>query len=104
MALAPAFAALQVPVDQAQIMQFASTKPTLQAVKDFSKTFLSAHGKSTEVIDDYLKTVDSLLGGHGKMEEGTVMIGDRNEWRKAQIPGPHSIPVAEYSDLFPAKL
>lgn len=92
--LGPEFAALGVPVDEAQMMAFVASKPTIPVIKEFAEKVLRGFGKSEEVIGGYLKKVDGLITP--TVPEGVILISDVDGFRKAQLPAPYAEPVAEY--------
>ena len=100
--LLPAITALGVPTDQEAFGAFVATKPSIEAIKEFSTTFLEKAGLSKEIIDEYLLKVDAL--NSPVVPEGISLIEDPDQFRKLAIPGPHAEAVAEYSDLFPSKM
>lgn len=100
--LLPDIVALGVPVDQEAFGAFVATKPSIEAIKEFSTAFLKTAGIAPEAIAEYLQKVDKL--NEPEVPEGVELIVDPNEFRRVAIPGPHAEPVADYSDLFPSKM
>jgi insulysin len=94
--------AMNVPVDQAAMGAFIASKPTLVTLKAFAGQYLTAHGKSAEEVQKFLENVESLV--QVPIAEGATLVTDKNAFRKAAVPAPYAVPVAEYSDLFPAKM
>lgn len=100
--LGPVLAHLQLPVDAEQLGAFAASRPTVEQAQAFAEQFLRKHGKGDAEVEMVNKEVAMLRDL--PVPEGYQLIGDRAEWKKQLEKAPHAHPIAEYSDLFPAKL
>ncbi|GAA6044580.1 A-factor-processing enzyme [Rhodotorula toruloides] len=100
--LGPVLAEMQVQVDPEQLGHFATSRPTVEQAKAFAEQFLRAQGRGDEDVKKVVEEIERL--GKPKDLEGYQVIEDREQWRQQQERAPHAHPVAEYSDLFPAKL
>ncbi|KAK4701450.1 insulysin, partial [Phenoliferia sp. Uapishka_3] len=99
-ALLPSLEALDVEVDKAQFGMFAQSKPTLESLKTFTAGFLASKGKSPEVIEEFVASLDKLAEP-SPVPEGVKLITDVEAFRAEAERAPHAYPVAEYADLFP---
>jgi hypothetical protein len=86
--------ALNLPLDPAAMSAFVTSKPTVPMVKKFATDFLTAHGKSQDVIDDLLVKIDSLAVPL-PLAPDVTLISDANAYRAACMPSPFAEPVAE---------
>ncbi|GAA5876509.1 hypothetical protein JCM8547_009411 [Rhodosporidiobolus lusitaniae] len=105
--LAPHIAALNVPLDPAQLQQFAATRPTVDQAKAFAEQFLRAAGKGDEEVEGIKREIEKL-GGEQEVPEGYTLIGDREQWKKEREVAPPAESVEEFAHLIqsssPAKL
>lgn len=122
--LGPVLAQLELPVDPAQLGEFAASGPTVDQAQEFAEQFLRGHGKSDADIEMVKAEVEKLR--NPPAPEGYQVIEDRAAWKKQLEKAPPAHPIAEvnsvftliilvllrvadpglsqYSDLFPAKL
>ncbi|BGP54049.1 hypothetical protein JCM8202_003048 [Rhodotorula sphaerocarpa] len=100
--LGPILAKLELPVDPAQLGQFVASRPTVDQAQAFVEQFLRSHGKGDEDVQMVQQEIAKLRDL--PVPKGYQLIGDRAEWKQHLEKAPHAHPVAEYSDLFPAKL
>ncbi|GAA5996471.1 uncharacterized protein JCM10292_007631 [Rhodotorula paludigena] len=100
--LGPALVQADVPVDAAQLQQFAATRPTVDQAKVFAEQYLRSNGKGDAEVARLLDEIERLRTL--PVPEGYTLIEDREKWRAGLEKAPHAHPVAEYSYLFPAKL
>ncbi|GAA5906121.1 hypothetical protein JCM8208_000637 [Rhodotorula glutinis] len=100
--LGPALDKLGVEADPAQMAALAKSRPTVDAAKVAAEQLLRAKGRGDDDVKQLLDEVEKLRAL--EVPQGYELIEDREQWRSGLEKAPHAHPVAEYSDLFPAKL
>lgn len=91
--LGPALVQADVPVDAAQLQQFAATRPTVDQAKVFAEQYLRSNGKGDAEVAQLLDEIERLRTL--PVPEGYTLIEDREKWRAGLEKAPHAHPVAE---------
>ncbi|BGP38130.1 metalloprotease [Rhodotorula kratochvilovae] len=100
--LGPPLAHLGIEPDPVLMEELAKSRPTVDAAKEAAEKLLREHGRPDEEVAFLLGEVEELRTL--PVPEGYTVIEDREQWRMEREKAPHAYPIAEYSDLFPAKL